>query len=94
VATFNDVIKDFLNGSKEGVSTTGTLKIKDEQLIHYYTPILERYDGKLLFNVTRYSLATGKLQKLIKEELLDKEYIEVNKVKENYKGSLVDCIEK
>lgn len=41
MATFNDVITQFLEGKTEGQSSgQGNLKIKGEVLIHYFTPIL------------------------------------------------------
>ena len=46
--TFENVITGFITGmsdKEEGaISTTGTLKIRENQLIHYRTPIAERTD--------------------------------------------------
>ncbi len=96
--TFEQLIKDFIGGmldSEEGaISTTKTLRIKGNQLIHYWTPIAERYNGRIIVNVTRYSLATGKLQKQLKELVPEKQYLTVKGVREGYKGSLVDFISK
>ena len=88
------MIKNFINGAKsdaEGsISTTGTLKIQDEQLIHYWTPIAERYNNIILVNITRYSLATGKVQKQLRELIPKNLYYSVKGVKEGYKGTLAD----
>lgn len=66
--TFQQLIEMFVNGETNAVSGTpknpGTLKIVGNQLIHYNTPILERLDSKYIFNVTRYSLQTGQVQKI------------------------------
>ena len=87
--TFENVINNFIAGvldTEDGsVSTTKTLKIQGDQLIHYWTPIAERRDGKIIVNISRYSLATGKLQK---------QYVTVKGVREGYKGSLTDFLPK
>lgn len=92
--TFEHVIKNFINGAKAGaegsLSSTGTLKIQGEQLIHYWTPIAERYNNKILVNITRYSLATGKVQKQLRELIPENLYYPVKGVKEGYKGTLAD----
>ena len=96
--TFDQLIKSFIDGmldSEEGaISTTMTLRIKGDQLIHYRTPIAERYNGKIIVNVTRYSLATGKLQKQLKELVPENQYMTVKGIREGYKGSLVDFMPK
>ena len=49
-----DIVKDFLEGSTDGVSGgSGNLKIKGNQLVHYRTPIAERLDDKFIVNITR-----------------------------------------
>ncbi len=94
--TFDQVINNFILGTiedeKERVSSTGTLKIQGEQLIHYWTPIAERSNNKIIVNITRYSLATGKLQKKLKEMIPEDKYIAVKGVREGYKGSLVEFL--
>ncbi|MDE7352065.1 MAG: hypothetical protein K2O06_03340 [Acetatifactor sp.] len=73
---FEQLINSFMDGMKDSDeaarSSTGTLKIQGEQLIHYWTSIAERFEDKIIVNVTRYSLATGKLQKQLKELVPDK----------------------
>ena len=90
--TFKELIANFLEGSTEGNSATGTLKIREDQLIHYYTPIMERYTDKMIINVSRYSLVTGRLQKQILEIVPKDVQVIVKRVPENYKGSLKDFI--
>ena len=94
--TFEQVINKFLEGAHEqevgSVSTTGTLRIKGEQLVHYATPISERCNDKILVNITRYSLATGKLQKKLKMAVPTDKYVQVRGVQEGYKGTLVDLL--
>lgn len=67
------LIEKFINGEEEGYTGTdlnpGTLKIIRDQLIHYDTVILERYNDVFILNTTRYSLQTGKIQKKIKERI-------------------------
>lgn len=94
--TFENVIMNFLEGVPEtedgAISTTKTLRIQGNQLIHYWTPIAERIDGKIIVNITRYSLATGKVQKQLKELIPAERYTTVKGVREGYKGSLRDFI--
>ena len=67
------LIEKFINGEEERYTGTdlnpGTLKIIRDQLIHYDTVILERYNDVFILNTTRYSLQTGKVQKKIKERI-------------------------
>lgn len=87
------VIELFIDGAKEGVSAgQGNLKIKGDVLVHYLTPILERYGEKYILNYSRYSIVTGKLQKQIKELVPEDKIIQITKVPEGYKGSLKDFL--
>lgn len=45
-------------------------------------------------NITRYSLATGKLQKQLREMVPKEQYVTVKGVREGYKGSLADYLPK
>ena len=93
MATFKELIENFVSGEKEGTSAgQGNLKIKGNCLVHYYTPILERFDGNYILNNTRYSLVTGRLQKQIREVIPEEKLVIVIKVPEGYQGSLVDFI--
>lgn len=93
MATFKDVIENFVSGKKEGKSSgQGNLKIKENSLFHYHTPILERFDEKYILNNTRYSLVTGRLQKQIRELIPEEKLVIVFKVPEGYQGSLADFI--
>lgn len=95
---FVQVINNFLAGmsdSEDGaISATKTLKIQGDQLIHYWTPIAERRDDKIIVNITRYSLVTGRLQKQLKELVPEKQYIAVKGIPEGYKGQLADFLPK
>lgn len=81
--TCGKVIENFIAGVKEGedgsVSSTKTVRIKGNQLIHYSTPIIERDEDGFILNISRYSLATGQLQKRMKE-MLPESYRTVKKV--------------
>lgn len=84
-----DIVKDFLEGSIEGVSGgSGNLKIKGDQLVHYRTPIAERLNDKFIVNITRYSLQTGRIQKMLRLEIPREKYIEVKRVPEGFAGSI------
>lgn len=94
--TMKDIIIDFVAGAESGISGSknnpGNLKIKGHQVIHFNTPILERDSEKYILNMTRYSIQTGRLQKLIKEILGQEKIITVLRVPMDYRGSLVDFI--
>ncbi len=93
MANFNEIITSFLEGATEGTSGgQGNLRISGDILIHYFTPILERYDDKYILNFTRYSIVTGRVQKQIKELLGEERIIQITKVPEGYKGSLKDFV--
>ena len=72
----------------------GEAKIVGNQLIHFETPIIERYKDGFILNTSNYSDITRFLQRKIREVLQDKKVIEVNKVLMGYEGSLVDYINK
>lgn len=94
--TCGDVIENFIAGIKQGedgsVSSTKTVRIKGDQLIHYSTPIIERDEDGFILNISRYSLATGQLQKRMKE-MLPEGYRTVKRVPQDYDGSLKDFLE-
>ena len=94
--TFEQLINNFIGGmldsDEKAVSATRTLRIRGEQLVHYQTPIAERWQGKVIVNISRYSLATGKLQKQLRELVPKDKYITVRGVKEGYIGSLSDFL--
>lgn len=86
------LIEKFLNGEEEGYTGTdinpGSLKIIRNQLIHYDTVILERYNDEFILNITRYSLQTGKVQKKIKERIDASNRLHVEQVPINTTQSL------
>ena len=88
-ATFKDLILLFLEGATEGISATGTLKIIGDQLVHYETPIAERKGKKIIINNSRYSIATGQLQKQIRMIVPEEMQEIVGKVPNGYNGSLL-----
>ena len=93
MANFKDIVQSFIDGATKGTSSgQGNLKIEGSVLIHYFTPIMERYEGKYILNYSRYSIVTGRLQKQIKEMIPEEEIIQVTKVPEGYKGSLRDFV--
>lgn len=93
MANFNDIIRSFIEGATEGISSgQGNLKIKGNVLYHYSTPILERYEGNYILNYSRYSIVTGRLQKQIKEIIDENKIKKITKVPEGYKGSLKDFL--
>ncbi len=96
MVTCGKVIENFIAGMKEGddgsVSSSKTVRIKGNQLIHYWTPIIERDMDGFILNASRYSLATGQLQKRIKD-MLPGGFRIVRKVPQGYMNSLKDFLE-
>ncbi|HEL1234560.1 TPA: hypothetical protein TVN79_002055 [Streptococcus equi subsp. zooepidemicus] len=89
--TQEQLIDEFLNGATEGIcGGSGNLKIKGDKLVHYQTAIAERYGEKIIINVTRYSLVTGRLQKMLNQKVAEEKQIIARRVKEGHNGSLVE----
>lgn len=89
--TQEQLIDEFLNGATEGVcGGSGNLKIKGDKLVHYQTAIAERYGEKIIINVTRYSLVTGHLQKMLSQKVAEENQIIARRVREGHNGSLVE----
>ena len=63
-----EVIKQFLN-KNSGNSDTGNLISDGVKLINYNTCIAEWTDDFVLFNVTKYSCSTSRIQSMILREL-------------------------
>lgn len=86
-----ELLRQFLEENlKEGDAGNG--HVRNDQYIHYWTPILERYEDKYIFNQTRYSVITGQIQKRIKNAIPSEKLIVVGRVPENYSGRLKDFI--
>ena len=94
MANFQDIIDSFLSGATTGragsKTSPGNLGIKGDQLFHYTTPIMERDGKELIVNLSQYSIQSGRVQKMIKASLANKEYKIVRHVPIDYKGSLKD----
>ena len=85
-----DLIKGFISGCTSGDALS--LHIHDEQLVHYNTAILERYQGKFILNYTRYSLATGKVQKMIMDSIGPDDLIYVTGVPSDTRSTLTEFL--
>lgn len=54
-----DIIKSFING----VSASNTnLRTDGDRLVNYYTCIAQRTDNGIIYNATKYSSSTSKIQ--------------------------------
>ena len=82
-----ELVEAFINGETAG--TVKSLSIDGEQLIHYNTAIAERMGEKIILNYTRYSLATGKVQKMITDALDPSKLVHVSSVPSDTRSSLV-----
>lgn len=87
--TQEQIVKEFVNGATEGISGgSGNLKIQGNKLVHYNTIIAERFGDKFIFNTTRYSLVTGRIQKMLKESVDNSLVIIVHGVSEGTRDTL------
>ncbi len=95
--TFQMLIDMFIDGETDAVSGTaknpGTLRIVGNQLIHYNTPILERYKNKYILNISRYSIQTGQVQKKIKATIPEDKLLFVKRIPSDKKISLKEYLE-
>ena len=85
-----ELVAAFLAGETSGVAKS--LSIDGEQLAHYNTVIAERYGDKVILNYTRYSLATGKVQKMLTDAADPSMLIYVSGVPSDTRSSLVDFL--
>lgn len=90
------LIEAFCGGETSGYAgasiVLSNIRIIDNQLVHYSTPILERYGDSYIFNITRYSPQTDRLQKIVAKKIDSLKTIKVNGVEMDYKGSLAAFI--
>lgn len=88
--TQSQIVDEFIDGSTSAVcGGAGNLKVQGNQLIHYSTVIAERYEDKFILNHTRYSLVTGRIQKMLREKIAPDKIIDVGRIPEGYRNSLV-----
>lgn len=73
-----EVISKFVNFA-ESAATANVLSTGDK-LFNYATCIAQRHGGKIIVNVTRYSVTTSKMQNYLRRELSDYDVIEVTSV--------------
>ena len=73
-----EVISKFAHFA-ESAATANVRSIGDK-LFNYYTCIAQRHEGKIIVNVTRYSIATSKMQNYLRYELSGYDVIEVTSV--------------
>ena len=91
--TQEQLIKEFIAGANEGNNDgKHNLVIKNGQLVHYYTLIAERAGGKFIVNMTRYSIVTGRIQKMLHENIPNDRLIIAVKVPEGTRKTLVPYI--
>jgi len=83
---FTELINEFVAGATD--ERVGNLKINGNLLIHYETTIAERNDEKFIINNTRYSLQTGRVQKLLKSSIPPELIQEVTKIPRGHRQSL------
>lgn len=73
-----EVISKFVNFA-ESAAAANVRSIGDK-LFNYETCIAQRHEGKVIVNVTRYSVTTSKMQNYLRGEMANKDVIEVTNV--------------
>ena len=73
-----EVISKFAHFA-ESAATANVRSIGDK-LFNYETCIAQRHEGKVIVNVTRYSVTTSKIQNYLRGEMANKDVIEVANV--------------
>lgn len=73
-----EVISKFVNFAES--AATANVRSTGDKLLSYYTCIAQRHEGKIIVNVTRYSITTSKLQNNLRYELSGYDVIEVTNV--------------
>lgn len=73
-----DVISKFVNFAES--AATANVRSTGDKLFNYYTCIAQRHEGKIIVNVTRYSMTTSKFQGHVRWELSGYDVIEVTNV--------------
>ena len=73
-----EVISKFVNFAES--AATANVRSTSDKLFNYETCIAQRHEGKIIVNVTRYSVTTSKIQNYLRSELSNKAVIEVTSV--------------
>ena len=73
-----EVISKFVHFA-ESAATANVRSIGDK-LFNYETCIAQRHEGKVIVNVTRYSVTTSRIQNYLRGEMANKDVIEVANV--------------
>lgn len=76
--TNQEVIGKFVNFAES--AATANVRSTGDKLFNYETCIAQRHEGKIIVNVTRYSMTTSKMQNYVRRELSDYYVIEVTGV--------------
>ena len=73
-----EVISKFVNFAES--AATANVRSNGDKLFNYGTCIAQRHEGKIIVNVTRYSITTSKIQGYVRYELSGYDVIEVTSV--------------
>ena len=73
-----EVISKFVHFAES--AATANVRSTVDKLFNYATCIAQRHEGKIIVNVTRYSVTTSKIQNYLRGEMANKDVIEVANV--------------
>jgi len=71
------VVNSFFYGN---TARNTNVTVTSSKIINYYTTLLHRVNGRLIFNETKYSASTSRIQGLIRRRLVGKDYVSVTNV--------------
>ena len=74
-----EVISKFVNFAESAATTN--VRSTGDKLFNYNTCIAQRHEGKIIVNVTRYSVTTSKMQYYLRRELSGYDVTEVTGVR-------------
>ena len=73
-----EVISKFVHFAES--AATANVRSTVDKLFNYATCIAQRHEGKIIVNVTRYSVTTSRIQNYLRGEMANKDVIEVANV--------------
>lgn len=76
-----NVINDFINGKAYSHNTNLRVGCMGDRIINYSTTLAQKTDnGKVIFNATKYSVSTSKIQSWLRYAIKDVDLIVIDNV--------------
>ena len=75
-----NIINDFINGKAYSHNTNLRVGCMGDRIINYSTTLAQRCGKKIIFNATKYSVSTSKIQSWLRYAIKDFDLIVVDNV--------------